>query len=179
MTAPSAAPAWATAHIGRDEVVLWWARPSLVGLMPILTSMAAAVAYLFFSLRAGLDTPSVVTGSAAAVLAGFGIITEAGRKFVRLRYTSFVITDAHIYAITTFLSTNVRAVPLAKATRVALRQGPIGRVLGLWTARIASYGTSDERTIELPAIRDGEGLLREASIGMRRGANLKWLRRGD
>lgn len=165
-------------HVRPGETVLWSARPSLVGLVPILASMLAAILGLALSTIYGLQTPSLLAGAPALVLAIGGIFVETARRFVRLRFTTFVVTDARVYSITSFLETNARSIPLSRATHVSLRQGLAGRVFGFWSARISTYGEGG-RALEIPAIRDGGGLLREMSAGMRRGANVAWLRRGD
>ena len=169
---------WQLAHVRADERVLWSARPSLIGLLPIFGYFLAAVAGLAVSTYFGFEDPgAIVRGSAGLVITVGGILFETGRRFIRLRFTTFVVTDQRFYSITSFLETNVRSVPLAKATRVSVRQGLAGRLLGFWNARIATYG-EEARALDIPAIRDGEGLLREVSAGMRRGANVGWLR-GD
>lgn len=170
--------AWQLAHVNPDERVLWSARPSLIGLLPIFAYAAAALGALAAMSYFGIEEPgAIVRGSAGFALAIGGILLESGRRFVRLRFTTFVVTDQRFYTITSFLETNVRSVPLARTTAVSLQQGVAGRVLGFWNARIATYGEG-ARGLDIPAIRDGEGLLREVSAGMRRGANVGWLR-GD
>lgn len=185
MTAPAGqapvvrAPAWAESHLRPGEEVLWWTRPSLYGLAPILTSAALGVLVLYLTVRFDVREPgAILTGTPAVVLAVGGILVEAARKFVRLRYTTFIITRERIYAITTFLTTNARSVPLSRASLVTVRQGPAGRLLGFWHAHVTTYGDGAQ-SIAIPAIRDGEGLLRQASAGLRRGANASWLLRGD
>ncbi|HVM45265.1 MAG TPA: PH domain-containing protein [Candidatus Thermoplasmatota archaeon] len=174
----SALPSWQRAHLRPEERVLWSARPSLVGLIPIIAYAVAAFAALVVMRWFGFEEPgAIVRGSAGLALAVLGILVEAARRFVRLRFTTFVVTDERFYSITSFLETNVRSVPLARATRVSLRQGLAGRLLGFWNASIATYGEG-ARALDIPAIRDGEGLLREMSAGLRRGANVGWLR-GD
>lgn len=166
------------AHLRPGERVLWTARPSLIGLLPILAYALAGVAGILVSAYLGFEEPgAILAGSAGLVLAVGGVLVESVRRFIRLKFTVFVVTDERFYAITSFLETNVRSVPLARATRVSLRQGLAGRVLGFWNARIGTYGEG-ARGLDIPAIRDGEGLLREVSAGMRRGANVGWLR-GD
>lgn len=173
-----AAPAWVRAHLRPDERVRWWARPSLVGIVPILASSVAAVSYLVASVLFDLEQPGLLTGAPALLLAAAGILVEFVRRFVKLRYTGYVVTDDRLYEITSFLTTNARSIPLSKATHVAVRQGLFGRLFGYWSARVSGY-KSEAGAVELPAIRDGEGLLREASAGLRRGANVSWLLRGD
>lgn len=177
--ASARAPPWAEEHLRPGEEVVWWCRPSLYGLAPILASAALGGLLLYLSVRFDVREPGALfTGTPALLLAIGGILVEAARKFVRLRYTTFVITRERLYAITTFLTTNARSVPLSRASLVTVRQGPVGRLLGFWTAHVTTYGEGGQR-MEVPAIRDGEGLLREASLGMRRGANASWLLRGD
>jgi len=169
---------WQLAHVRADERVLWSARPSLVGLVPIVLYFMAAFAGLWLTRYLGVEDPgAIVRGSAGLVLAIGGILIETGRRFVRLRFTTFVVTDQRFYSITSFLETNVRSIPLARASAVTVRQGLAGRIFGFWNARIATYG-EEGRALDIPAIRDGEGLLREVSAGMGRGANVGWLR-GD
>lgn len=173
------ADAFMREHVRPGERIVWKARPSLVGLVPILASGLGAIAFLATTAYLGIDEPGVVLrGTPALVVAVLGVLLGTGRRFIQLRFTTFVVTDERFYAITSFLETNARSVPLARMSGVSLRQGVFGRVLGLWHARIATYGEG-ERALDLPAIRDGEGLLREASAGMRRGANVAWLTRGD
>lgn len=166
-------------HVRPEETVLWWARPSLVGLVPILAWMVAATAGLVVATAYGLESPSLLfAGAPALVLAIGGILVETARRFIRLRFTTFLVTEERIYAITSFFETNARSIPLSRATHVSVRQGLAGLVFGFWSARISTYGEGG-RALEIPAIRDGDGLLRETSAGMRRGANVAWLRRGD
>lgn len=158
--------------------MLWSARPSLVGLVPIVGYTLLAFVGLGASSYFGFEQPgTILRGSAGFALAVIGILVETARRFVRLRFTTFVVTHERFYSITSFLETNVRSVPLGKATRVSLRQGLAGRALGFWSARIGTYGEGAS-VLDVPAIRDGEGLLREVGAGMRRGANVGWLR-GD
>lgn len=171
--------ALAREHIRPGETILWHAQPSLVGIIPILASTAAALAGIFITAYFGIEEPAaILRGTPALVLGVAGVLAETARRFVRLKFTTFVVTDQRFYAITTFLETNARSIPLSRATHVAVRQGLAGRALGFWNARISTYGPG-ERALEIPAIRDGEGLLREASAGLRRGANVAWLTRGD
>jgi uncharacterized membrane protein YdbT with pleckstrin-like domain len=174
-----AVPALARQHVRPGETVLWHARPSLIGLLPILTYAAAAFVGIGVSTYYGIEDPGAIfRGSAALTLAVIGVLFESVRRFIRLRFTIFVVTDERFYAITSFFETNARSVPLSRATHVSLRQGVAGRILGFWHAHVSTYGTG-ARGLDIPAIRDGEGLLREMSAGMRRGANVAWLRRGD
>lgn len=167
-------------HVRPDEQIRWIARPSLVGLVPIVFYTASAIALLVLGSRMGLEDPtSALRGAPALVLAVAGIAIETGRRFVKLRFTTYVVTDQRIYSITSFLETDARSIPLARLTAVTVRQGLFGRILGLWQARISTFGGEGGRGLEVPAIRDGEGLLREASAGLRRGANVSWLRGGD
>lgn len=166
------------AQLRPGERVLWTARPSLVGIVPIFAYALAALAGIFVTNYFGIEEPGrILRGSAGLVVAVGGILVETGRRFVRLRFTTFIVTDERFYAITSFLETNVRSVPLARATRISLHQGLAGRMLGFWNARIGTYGEG-ARGLDIPAIRDGEGLLREVGAGMQRGANVGWLR-GD
>lgn len=165
-------------HLRPGERVLWAARPSLVGIVPIFFYATVALAGLYATNYFGIEEPGrILRGSAGLVVAVGGILIETARRFVRLRFTTFIVTDSRFYAITSFLETNVRSVPLARATRVSVHQGLAGRVLGFWNARIGTYGEG-ARGLDIPAIRDGEGLLREVSAGLRRGANVGWLQ-GD
>lgn len=174
-----ALPQLARDHVRPEETVLWHARPSLIGLVPILAYAGAALAAIGISTYYGIEDPGAIfRGSAALVLAVAGVLFGSVRRFIRLRNTIFVVTDERFYAITSFFETNARSVPLSRATHVLLRQGVAGRLLGFWHAHVSTYGKG-ERGLDIPAIRDGEGLLREMSAGMRRGANVAWLRRGD
>lgn len=170
-------------HVRPGETIRWSARPSLVGLLPILASAAATAAGLVATTYYGIEEPGMLlTGAPAFALAVLGILAEAARRFVRLRFTTFAITDERVYEVTSFFTTRVRAVPLARAAHVTLRQGLFGRALGFWTGEISLYesgGSEQARAIRIPAIRDGPGLLDEMSAGLRRGANVEWLRRGD
>lgn len=166
-------------HLRPDERVLWQARPSLVGLVPILVSTALGLAGIVVSAWLGIEEPgALLRGTPAFVIAVGGVLVETTRRFVKLRFTTFVVTDQRFYAITTFLETDARSLPLSRATHVSVRQGLAGRLLGFWSACVTGYGRR-ERGFDIPAIRDGEGLLRELGGGMRRGANVAWLRRGD
>lgn len=166
-------------HLRPDERILWRARPSLVGLLPIVAYTAAALAVILLGARLGIQEPgTIIRGTPALLLAIAGVLIETGRRYVKLRYTTFIVTDQRFYAITTFLETDTRSIPLSRATHVHVRQGITGRLLGIWSARITGYGRR-ERGFDIPAIRDGEGLLRELGAGMRRGANVEWLRSGD
>lgn len=165
-------------HVAPGETILWSARPSLIGLVPILAYGLAALAGIIIASYLGVEDPmSVLRGAPGVALGVLGVLFETMRRFVRLRSTTFVVTDQRFYAITSFFETTARSVPLARATHVSLRQGLAGRVLGFWQARISTYG-AEGRALDIPAIRDGDGLLRELSAGMRRGANVGWLR-GD
>lgn len=127
----------------------------------------------------GFESPGTVfRGTPALILAVGGIMVETARRFIKLRFTTFVVTNERFYSITSFLETDARSIPLSRATHVSVRQGLAGRALGFWNARVSGYGRR-ERGVDIPAIRDGEGLLRELGRGMRRGANVAWLRRGD
>lgn len=176
MSAP--VPAWVLPHLRPGETPRWWGRPSLVGLVPIAASLLAGVAYLVATQRLGLEEPGPLQGTAALVVALAGLLAEAARRFTRLRFTTFVVTDERFYAITTFLATDVRAVPFSRVSHVALRQGPAGALLGFWSARIGVTG-EEKGALRVPAIRDGESLLREVLEGQRRGADAAWLLRGD
>jgi uncharacterized membrane protein YdbT with pleckstrin-like domain len=173
--------AWSLArdHVRPGETILWSARPSLVGIIPILLSGGGAVVAITLAAWFGVEDPtSFLRGTPALVLAVGGVLVQTVRRFVKLRFTTFVITDKRIYSISSFLETDARSIPLARASGVSVKQGVFGRVLGFWNGRIATYG-EEGRALDIPAIRDGEGLLREASTGLRRGANVAWLRRGD
>lgn len=179
MSAPVAVPAWVQAHLRPGEEALWWARPSLVGLVPILSSAVVTAALLLVSEHFGIREPgSLLEGTPALVLALGGLFVETVRRFLRLRYTSFVLTRDRVYVVTTVFTADVRSVPLSRLSVVDVRQGPFGRALGYWSATLSTYG-SEERAVRMPAIRDGPGLLREAGAGLRRGANASWLMHGD
>ena len=171
-------PEWVLPHLRPGETPVWWARPSLVGLVPIVASALAGGTYLVVAQALGIQEPGPFQGAPALALAVLGLVAEFARKFTRLRFTTFVVTDERFYAITTFLATDVRSVPLSRISHVALRQGLAGTLLGFWSARIGV--TAEEgAALSLPAIRDGERLLREVAEGQRRGANAAWLLRGD
>lgn len=166
-------------HVRPGEKILWQARPSLVGLLPILLYSAAAMFGVGIGAYYRVEDPtSLLRGTPALVLAIGGVLAETIRRFIRLRFTTFVLTNERFYAITSFLETNARSVPLSRATSVTIRQSVAGRLFGFWNARIDTYGAG-ERALDIPAIRDGDGLLRQARAGLRRGANVAWLRRGD
>jgi membrane protein YdbS with pleckstrin-like domain len=144
-----------------------------------LASTALAAAATLLSARFNIREPgTILEGTPALVVALGGLVVEAVRRFLRLRYTSFVITRDRVYVITSMFTTNTRSVPISRLSAVHVRQGPFGRWFGYWSATLASYG-SEDKSIAMPAIRDGRGLLQEASAGMRRGANAAWLTRGD
>lgn len=173
--------AWSLArdHVRPGETILWTARPSLIGLVPILFSGLGAIAGIAVAAYFGVEDPTnILRGAPALLLALAGVLVQTARRFVKLRFTTFVITNERLYSITSFLETDARSIPLARVSGIALNQGVFGRALGFWNGRIATYG-EEGRALDIPAIRDGEGLLREASAGLRRGANVAWLRRGD
>lgn len=171
-------PRWVGAHLRPGENVLWWGRPSLVGLLPITASAAGGALVLVLTQRFGIEDPGPLQGTPALVVAAFGLLFEFARRIVQLRFTTFVVTDRHLYSITTFFTTDARSVPLSRVSHVALRRGPFAVLLGLWTARVGLYGEG-ARSLALPSIRDGEGLFRELSSGQRRGCDAAWLLRGD
>lgn len=170
-------------HVRPGERVLWEARPSMVGLVPILLSALGAIAGLAATTYFRVDQPGLLlTGVPALVVAVLGILAESGRRFLRLRFTSYLVTEERLYVVTSFVSTDVRAVPLARASRVSVRQGIFGRALGFWSAEVTTYDAGrerEQRAVSIPAIRDGPGLLQHVSAGLRRNANVAWLRRGD
>lgn len=172
-------PDWTRAHLHEGEEPLWWARPSLLGVVPILAGAALTAAGTVAAARYGFEPPTpFVEGSAALVLALVGLAFETARRFLRLRFTSYVVTTERIYVVTSFLETHVRAVPVARLARAALRQGPVARLFGLWTARLGTHG--DERgAVEIASVRDGAALLAAVATAQRRGADASWLLRGD
>lgn len=175
----SEAPPWVTAHLRPGESPVWWAKPSLLGVFPILLSTAVGVIVLLVSIRMGIEDPAAfVTGAPAIILALGGLAIELARRIVRLVFASYVITRDRLYVITSFLTTDVRSVPLSRVSRVVVRQGVLARVFGLWTAHVTAYGEA-KTSVQVLAIRDGVGLLREAQAGTARGANADWLVRGD
>lgn len=179
--APSSSPLGKLArqHVRSGETILWQARPSLVGLLPIVLSALGAIGGVMLGAYFQVEAPtSFLRGTPAIVLGVAGVLVETIRRYIRLRFTIFIVTDQRFYSITSFLETNARSFPVSRATAVTVRQGVAGRLFGFWNARIHTYGQG-ERALEIPAIRDGEGLLREARAGIRRGANVAWLRRGD
>lgn len=171
-------PRWVLTHLRPGENVLWWARPSLAGLVPITASALGGAVLLVVTHRLGIEDPGPLQGASALVVAALGLLFEFGRRLAQLRFTTFVVTDRHLYSITTFLTTDARSVPLSRVSHVALRQGPFAMLLGLWSARVGLYGEG-ARHLALPSIRDGDGLLRELSGGQRRGCDAAWLLRGD
>lgn len=174
-----APPSWAIEHLRPGEAPRWWARPSMVGIVPILASTVAAVAAIVASYAWGFDQPGLIlTGIPALVLALGGLLIRGGQRFVRLRSTSYVVTRDRLYVITSRLTSDVKTVPLARVTRVSLQQGPLGRALGYWSAEVRAFG-SEASHVVVPAIRDGQGLLDELGSGMDRSANANWLLRGD
>lgn len=178
MSPATSPPAWVLDHVAAGERVAWWCRPSLVGLLPITASALGGALGLAATHAFGIQEPGPIQGRPALVLAVMGLVAEFVRKLIRLRFTTFVVTDQRLYAITTFFTTNARSVPLARVSHVALRQGPLARLLGLWTARVGVTG-EENRAVALPSISDGDGLLRELAAGQRRGADAAWLLRGD
>lgn len=172
------APPWATENLRPGEEPLWWARPSLLGLVPIVLSTAAAGAVLALTTYYGFEEPGIVRGTPALVLAVGGLLVEFARRFVQLRFSSYVITDDRLYVVTSFLTTDARSVPLSRVSRVVVRQGLLGRVFGVWTAAVTAYGEA-RTSVQVQAIRDGDGLLRAVQDGTARGANAEWLVRGD
>lgn len=173
----SAPPAWVAAHLRPGERVRWWGRPSLVGLAPILASAAGGAAYLALSVWLRVEEPGLLTGAPALVVAVLGLLLETGRRFARLRFTTFVVTDERFYAITSFFETDVKSVPLGRVSHVSMRRGVSGALLGFWTARVGVHGA--EGALAVPAMRDADALLRELSEGQRRAADAAWLLRGD
>lgn len=149
-----------------------------MGLVPIVASVLVGAAYLVVAQAFGIEEPGPFRGAPALALAVAGLVAEFVRKFTRLRFTTFVVTDERFYAITTFLTTDVRSVPFSRVSHVSLRKGLAGTLLGFWSARIGVTG-EEGGALSLPAIRDGERLLREVAEGQRRGSDAAWLLRGD
>jgi uncharacterized membrane protein YdbT with pleckstrin-like domain len=143
-----------------------------------VASLLAGAAYLVATQTLGLEEPGPFQGAPALLLAVAGLVAEFARRFTQLRFTTFVVTGERFYAITTFLTTDVRSVPFSRVSQVSLRQGLAGRLLGFWSARIGVTG-EEKGALRVPAIRDGERLLREVLEGQRRGADAAWLLRGD
>lgn len=164
-------------HLRPGEEARWWCRPSLVGLVPILASAAAGAAYLVASVVYGFEEPGILSGAPAVFVASAGLAIELVRKLIRLRFTTYVVTDERLYAITTFLESDVKSIPLSRVSHVRVRRGPMGALLGFWNARVGIHG--EQGALSVPAIRDGERLLAEVSDGQRRGADAAWLLRGD
>jgi uncharacterized membrane protein YdbT with pleckstrin-like domain len=150
-----------------------------VGLVPIVASLLVGAAYLVATQALGIEEPGPFQGAPALALAVAGLVAEFVRRFTRLRFTTFVVTDERFYAITTFLTTDVRSVPFSRVSHVSLRRGLTGSLLGFWSARVGVTGGQEKGALRVPAIRDGERLLREVAEGQRRGADAAWLLRGD
>ena len=149
-----------------------------MGLVPIVASLVGGVGYLVVAQAVGFEEPGPFRGAPALAIAVVGLAAEFARKFTRLRFTTFVVTSERFYAITTFLTTDVRSVPFSRVSHVSLRQGLAGTLLGFWSARIGVTG-EEVGALSIPAIRDGERLLREVAEGQRRGSDAAWLLRGD
>lgn len=171
------APTWVTAHLRSGERVRWWGRPSRWGLFPIAASTLAALAAAVFGLRFE-SGGAVPVYTLPGVIALAGLASTFARRVIALRFTGYVITEDRFYAVTSFFTTRVQSVPLARLSRVSLVQGAIHGLFGLWTARVTAYGDAGV-TLVIPAMRDGAGLLAHASDGLRRGANAAWLLKGD
>lgn len=167
-------------HLRPHEKVLWTTRPSLYGLVPIFASTTLALVGIVVPIVVGLEESpfASVLASTGFLFAFGGLLAEFVRRFVRLRFTVFVITKERFYSVTRFFTTTVRSVPLSRVTLVTLHQGFVARLFGLWSARVSAYGEAGA-TLDIPAIKDGERLLAEASAGLGRGANAAWLLRGD
>lgn len=167
-------------HLRPGEVLLWTTRPSLYGLVPIFATTLAAAAGIVVPIYLGIeDRPAASLLASTTFLFAFGgLLVEFVRKFVRLRYTVFAITKDRFYSVTSFFSTTVKSVPLSRVTHVTLHQGVVARMFGLWSAKVSAYGEAGT-ALDIPAIKDGERLLGEASAGLGRGANAHWLVRGD
>lgn len=167
-------------HLRPGEAIVWGARPSLFGLAPIVASAVASIVGIVVPIAIGLeDSPAAsILASTTFLLAFAGLAAGVVRRFVHLRFTVFVITRERFYSVTSFFTTTVRSVPLSRVTLVTLHQGFIPRLFDLWSARVTAYGEAGA-TLDIPAIRDGEGLLEQASAGLDRGANAAWILRGD
>lgn len=167
-------------HLRPGEEVLWSTRPSLFGLVPIFASTLLAGIAIVVPVVLGFEESPLASLAASSgfFFAFAGLAAEFVRRFVRLRFTVFVITRERFYSVTSFFTTTVQSVPLSRVTLVTLHQGVVPGLFGLWTARVSAYGEAGTNLV-IPAIRDGERLLAEASAGLGRGANAAWLLRGD
>jgi len=169
----------AVAHVRPGERIRWVARPSLLGLAPILLGGAAATLggwigpFLVFGAE-----PEAFGLATFAMLIVFGFLPAVGKRVLALVFSRYVVTEERVYAITSFVSVNVQSVPLSRLSRVTVSQGPILNWFDLWTATISAYGEAGT-TIVIPAFRDGGRLLAETSDGIERGANVAWIVKGD
>ncbi len=176
------APDWVGVHVRQGERVLWWARPSLVGLVPrLMAALLAIVPIVVFGVTYPAFGPArdvIAAIIPGFLLAGIALGVPVVRDFVRLRFTVYLVTDQRFVSVNSFLTTTVESLPLSRISVVSFRQGILTRFFGLWTARVSSYGRAG-KILEIPAIPDGERLLSEVGAGLGRGANASWLLRGD
>lgn len=175
-----AAPAWVAEHLRAGERAVWWARPARAGALAILAYTTITAAVLVGSYRAGFDSPGILLeGAPALVVALLGVLLEAGRRLTRLLRTSYVVTDDRLYVVTSRFATDVQAIPLSRLARVELRQSPLGRLLGYWSAEVRAYGEAERSRVVVRAIADGPGLFGQLSVGLERAARASWVVRGD
>lgn len=171
-------PAWVLAHLRPGEEPLYWCRPSMVGILPIFASTVAGIGILVAQHMWGLESPGLVQGQPALVLAVLGLAGGFVRQLARLRFTTYVVTRERFYALTTFLARDAKSVPLSRVSTVSLRRGVMGWLLGYWSARVGLYG-EEKHGIDVPAVREGARLLDELAAGQRRASDAAWLLRGD
>ena len=128
----------------------------------------------------GFEQPGIsLPGTPALVLTVGGVLVKTVRRFFRLRFTTYVITDERLYCDLQ-LPRDERPEHPALA-RHARREDVKASRGARWDSGTATWARTDkeERAVDIPAIRDGPGLMREAAGALRRGANVAWLRRGD
>lgn len=172
------APAWVLANLRPGEEPLYWCRPSMIGILPIFASTVAGITILVAQHTWGLESPGLVQGQPALVLAVMGLTGGFVRQLARLRFTTYVVTRERFYALTTFFARDAKSVPLSRVSTVSVRRGAMGWLLGYWSARVGLYG-EERSAIQMPAIREGARLLDELAAGQRRASDAAWLLRGD
>lgn len=173
-------PAWVRAHLGPGERARWWARPASAGVAAVLLSGSVAVGATIVSFALGYSRGGLLlTGAPALVVALGGVVLEVARRVLRLLRTSYVVTDERLYVLTSRFTTDLQVVPLAAIARVELRQGPLGRLFGYWSARVGTHGEAARPRVLVRAIEDGPGLLEQLSRGAAENAQPEWILGGS